>query len=156
TAAYPTGAGEAVAATLPTGRYELGTEIARGGMGAILDAVDSDLQRRVAVKVLLPEHHGRPELERRFLAEARISSQLEHPGVVPVYALGHVGGRPFFAMKRVEGRTLAALLEARPSPADDLPRLLGIFEKVCQAVAYAHARGIIHRDLKPSNVMVGE
>src|SRR5262249_48946399 len=89
TAAYPTGAGEAAAAARPTGRCELGAERARGGMGAILDAVDSDLQRRVAVKVLLPEHHGRPELERRFLAEARISSQLEHPGVVPVYALGH-------------------------------------------------------------------
>ena len=97
-----------------------------------------------------------PSMVRRFVEEAQIGGQLQHPGVVPVYELGTFGdARPYFAMKLVKGRTLAALLAERQGPADDLPRLLAIFEQVCQTVAYAHARGVIHRDLKPSNVMVG-
>ena len=93
---------------------------------------------------------------RRFVEEAQIGGQLQHPGIVPIYELGTFADRrPYFAMKLVKGQTLAALLAGRPSPADGLPRFLGIFEQVCQTVAYAHARGVIHRDLKPSNVMVG-
>ncbi|QEH31556.1 Serine/threonine-protein kinase PknB [Aquisphaera giovannonii] len=139
-----------------TGKLQLFGEIARGGMGAVLKARDPDLGRELAVKVLLERHRDKPELVRRFIEEAQIGGQLQHPGIVPVYDLGaFADARPYFAMKLVRGRTLAALLGARPSPADDLPRFLSIFEAVCQTVAYAHARGVIHRDLKPSNVMVG-
>jgi serine/threonine-protein kinase len=138
------------------GRYELFGEIARGGMGAVLRGRDVDLGRELAVKVLLRSHKDRPELVRRFVEEAQIGGQLQHPGVVPIYELGALADRrPFFTMKLVQGRTLAEHLRARPTPADDLPRLLSVFESVCQTVAYAHARGVIHRDLKPSNVMVG-
>jgi serine/threonine-protein kinase len=139
-----------------SGRYELFSEIARGGMGAVLRGRDVDLGRELAVKVLLRSHKDQPELVRRFVEEAQIGGQLQHPGVVPIYELGTLADRrPFFTMKLVQGRTLAELLRARSSARDDLPRLLSIFESVCQTIAYAHARGVIHRDLKPSNVMVG-
>src|SRR5262249_15181745 len=104
--------------------------------------------------------HARTEcrtgLARRFLDEARLTAQLQHPGIPPVHDAGTLpDGRPFFAMKLIKGRTLATLLAERKDPAEDLPRFLGIFEQVCQTVAFAHSRGVIHRDLKPSNVMVG-
>ncbi len=137
-------------------RLRLLGEIARGGMGAVLKGRDEDLGRDLAVKVLLEKHRDDPELVRRFVEEAQIGGQLQHPGVVPIYELGTFADRrPYFSMKLVKGQTLAGLLAARPSPAEGLPRFLGIFEHVCQTVAYAHARGVIHRDLKPSNVMVG-
>ena len=108
------------------------------------------------LKVLLDHHRDRSDLVDRFVEEAQICGQLQHPGVVPVYELGTLADRrPFFAMKLVKGRTLAALLAERRRRADDLPRFLSIFEAICQTMAYAHARGVIHRDLKPSNVMVG-
>jgi serine/threonine-protein kinase len=163
-------------------------------MGAILRGRDADLGRELAIKVLLEKHRDQPELVRRFIEEAQIGGQLQHPGIVPVYELGRFEDRrPYFAMKLIEGRTLAALLherdahpapshggagsgrvgagsgrreevrEAEPPPTGtsavaasaDLPQLLGIFEQVCQTMAYAHARGVIHRDLKPANIMVG-
>ena len=137
-------------------RYQLFGEIARGGMGAVLKGRDADLGRDLAVKVLLEAHREKPELLRRFVEEAQIGGQLQHPGIVPVYELGtFADSRPYFTMKLVKGRTLAALLHDRDNPQDELPRFLGIFEQVCQTVAYAHARGVIHRDLKPANVMVG-
>jgi serine/threonine protein kinase len=81
---------------------------------------------------------------------------LQHPGLVPIYELGTFADqRPFFSMKLVQGQTLADLLAARPTPADDLPRFLSIFASIAQTMAYSHSRGVIHRDLKPSNVMVG-
>jgi serine/threonine-protein kinase len=138
------------------GRLQFFGEIARGGMGAILKARDPDLGRELAVKVLLEAHRDDPDLVRRFVEEAQIGGQLQHPGVVPIHHLGTLSDRrPFFTMKLVKGRTLAALLEERQDPSVDLPRFLGIIEVICQTVAYAHARGVIHRDLKPSNVMVG-
>jgi tetratricopeptide (TPR) repeat protein/tRNA A-37 threonylcarbamoyl transferase component Bud32 len=137
------------------GRYEVFGEIARGGMGAVLRGRDRHLGRDLAIKVLLDRHRDRPDLECRFLAEARVGARLQHPGVVPVYELGRAGDRPFFTMKLVEGRTLADLLAARSAPGDDLARLLAVFEQVCQALAYAHSLGVLHRDLKPSNIMVG-
>jgi serine/threonine-protein kinase len=131
-------------------------EIARGGMGAVLKGRDVDLGRDIAVKVLLEKHQGQVELIQRFVEEAQISGQLQHPGIVPVYEMGVFPDfRPYFAMKLVKGQTLAALLVARTSVAEDRPRFLGIFAQVCQTLAYAHARGVIHRDLKPANVMVG-
>jgi serine/threonine-protein kinase len=137
--------------------YEILEEIGRGGMGEVFLARDPDLNRSLAVKVLQERHRGRPELARRFLKEAQVTGQLQHPGIPPVHEAGTLAdGRPFIAMKLIQGRTLAELLAARPSPAHNLPHFLHAFEQVCQAVAYAHSRGVIHRDLKPNNVMVGE
>src|SRR5215469_4874441 len=136
-------------------RYQLSGEIARGGMGAVLRGRDVDLGRDLAVKVLLEKHTNRPEVARRFLEEAQIGGQLQHPGVVPVYDIGRFGERPFFTMKLVKGQTLAHLLAARADPSQERPRLLGIALKVCETLAYAHAHRLIHRDLKPANVMVG-
>src|SRR5262245_18610315 len=137
-------------------RVRLLGEIARGGMGAVLKGHDDDLGRDLAVKVLLEQHRDDPDLVRRFVEEAQIGGQLQHPGIVPIYELGAFADRrPYFTMKLVRGRTFAALLAGRSSPGEGLPRFLGVFEQVCQTGAYAHARGVIHRDLKPSNVMVG-
>ena len=137
-------------------RYRIDGEIARGGMGAVLKGRDPDLGRDVALKVLRDDLRDNADMVKRFVEEAQIGGQLQHPGVVPVYELGTFADRrPFFAMKLVKGHTLAHLLEDRENPGADLPRFLSIFEAVCQTVAYAHARGVIHRDLKPSNVMVG-
>ncbi len=136
-------------------RYQLSGEIARGGMGAVLRGRDVDLGRDLAVKVLLEKYVDRPEVARRFIEEAQIGGQLQHPGVVPVYDIGRFGDRPFFTMKLVKGQTLSALLAERTEAAADRPRLLGIALQVAQAMAYAHAKGVIHRDLKPANIMVG-
>jgi serine/threonine-protein kinase len=138
------------------GRYRLEGEIARGGMGVVYRAFDLDVNRYLAVKVLRERCQGRPDLERRFLDEAQLTGQLQHPGIPPVHEIGRLAdGRPFFAMKLIQGRTLDELLHERRSPADDLPRLVGLFAQVCQTVAYAHSRRVLHRDLKPGNVMVG-
>ncbi|MBY0397720.1 MAG: serine/threonine-protein kinase, partial [Thermoleophilia bacterium] len=140
----------------PSTRYRIDGEIARGGMGAVLKGRDPDLGREVALKVLRDDLRDDADLVRRFVEEAQIGGQLQHPGIVPIYELGTFADRrPFFSMKLVKGRTLASLLADRKSPADDLPRFLGIVQAIAQTVAYAHARGVIHRDLKPSNVMVG-
>jgi serine/threonine-protein kinase len=141
----------------PSSRYQFFGEIARGGVGAILRGRDLDLGRDLAVKVLLEAHQDNPDLVKRFVEEAQIGGQLQHPGIVPVHELGRFPDqRPYFTMKLVKGRTLAALLEARPGPAHDLPRFLKIFEQVCQTMGYAHSKGVIHRDLKPANIMVGD
>ena len=137
-------------------RYQLIGELARGGMGAIFQGRDLDLGRDLAVKVIREEHRDHPEMVRRFVEEAQIGGQLQHPGIIPVHELGRLpDGRLFIAMKLVRGRTLAALLATRRGPDEDRMRFLSIFEQVCQTMAYAHARGVIHRDLKPSNIMVG-
>jgi serine/threonine-protein kinase len=136
-------------------RYQLQGEIARGGMGAVLRGRDVDLGRDMAIKVLLKKHAHRPEVLRRFIEEAQIGGQLQHPGVVPVYDIGRFGDRPFFTMKLVKGHTLAALLGERAEPGADRLRFLAIALQVVQTLAYAHAKGVIHRDLKPANIMVG-
>jgi serine/threonine-protein kinase len=137
-------------------RYRIDGEIARGGMGAILKGRDPDLGRDVAIKVLREDLRDNADLVRRFVEEAQIGGQLQHPGVVPIYELGTFADhRPFFSMKLVKGQTLADLLAARPTPVDDLPRFLSIFAAIAQTMAYSHTRGVVHRDLKPSNVMVG-
>src|SRR5262249_35717626 len=136
-------------------RYQLSGEIARGGMGAVLRGRDVDLGRDLAVKVLLERYAQRPDIVHRFVEEAQIGGQLQHPGVVPVYDVGRFGDRPFFTMKLVKGRTLATILRERADASVDRPRLLGIALQVAQTLAYAHSRGVIHRDLKPANIMVG-
>jgi tetratricopeptide (TPR) repeat protein/tRNA A-37 threonylcarbamoyl transferase component Bud32 len=137
-------------------RYDLAAEIGHGGIGVVFRGHDRLLGRELAVKVLRDDYRDRPDARRRFVAEARVGSQLQHPAIVPVYEFGRFAdGRPFITMKLVEGQTLAALLRERSDPAHDLPRFLSVFEQVCQAMAYAHNKGVIHRDLKPANVMVG-
>ncbi|MCU0724619.1 MAG: protein kinase [Planctomycetes bacterium] len=136
--------------------YDFHEEIGRGGVGIVLKGVDIDLGREVALKVLRPEFLHHPQALARFVEEAQIEGQLQHPSIVPVYELGvQADGCPFFAMKLVKGQTLGALYEARESPAVERRRHLAIFEQICQALAFAHAHGVIHRDLKPSNVLVG-
>jgi len=135
-------------------RYQVLGEIARGGVGVILRSRDRDLGRDVALKVLKKELARVPEVVQRFVEEAQIGGQLQHPGVVPVYGLGvQKDGRPYFAMKLVKGETLAALIRSGGRRARS--RHISTFEKICQTVAYAHARKVIHRDLEPANVLVG-
>jgi serine/threonine-protein kinase len=136
--------------------FQVEGELGHGGMGIVLRARELALGRPLAVKVLLDRHDDNPQIQQRFLEEAQVMGQLQHPGVPAVHQLGQLpDGRPFFSMKLVRGQTLAQLLRERQSPADELPRLLSIFAQVCETVAYAHSRGILHRDLKPSNIMVG-
>src|SRR6188474_3630945 len=117
--------GAASTKLVPQGRgnYQILGEIARGGMGVILKGHDTDLGRDVAVKVLDPELAKRPEVVQRFIEEAQIGGQLQHPGIVPVYELGLMADeRPYFTMKLVKGHTLASLFQQRKSPADDRGR----------------------------------
>ena len=132
-------------------RYELGGELGRGGMGVVYRAVDKELGREVALKIVAPDRET-PEAARRLLAEAMLSANLEHPGVVPVHDAGMLpDGRVFFVMKLVRGERLNEFC----ARCRVLPERLRVFMKVCETVAFAHARGVIHRDLKPQNVMVG-
>jgi serine/threonine-protein kinase len=127
-----------------------------GGMGVVYRDADPILQRDVAIKVLHARHHH-PDGLARFVKEAHILARLEHPGIVPIHTLGYLpDGRPYFSMKIVKGTTLTASLRQRQSPSDNLARFIGIFEQVCQALAYAHSKNVLHRDLKPDNVMVGD
>jgi serine/threonine protein kinase len=136
--------------------YELSGEVGRGGMGIVYRARDLALDRDVAVKLLQVGYRADSTIARRFADEARITAQLQHPGIPPVHNLGTLpDGRPFLAMKLIKGSTLDYLLAARPDAYYGRGRFVAAFEQVCQAVGYAHAHEVIHRDLKPSNVMVG-
>ena len=138
------------------GRYRVLEEIARGGMGIVVRAYDATLDREVAVKVLSPDVDPDSEIGRRFADEARIVSQLHHPGIVSVYDAGIIAdGRPFFTMPFLQGHTLASVLANRADSGDEIDRFLAVFAKICGAVAHAHERRIVHRDLKPANVMLG-
>jgi serine/threonine protein kinase/tetratricopeptide (TPR) repeat protein len=150
-----TGDSRPAAGTVPG--YELLDEIGRGGMGVVYRARDLSLDRDVAVKLLPVRYPPDSPTARRFVDDARITGQLQHPGIPAVYHVGALpDGRPFLAMKLIKGRTLAGLLNQRPDRAADRGEVVAIFEQVCHAVAYAHAHRVIHRDLKPSNVMVGK
>lgn len=143
-------------APVSAGRYILGEEIARGGMGVVYRATDTVLSREVAVKVLQAKYGPDSGAARRFAEEARITGQLQHPAIPPVHDLGTLpDGRPFLAMKLIRGQTLEQLLKGRADLAADRGRFLAAFEQLCQAIAYAHAHNVLHRDLKPANVMVG-
>jgi serine/threonine protein kinase len=154
-------------------RLAMHSQIASGGMASIHIAIDRGLERRVAVKLMHPDHQHSMLAVRSFVREAQITGQLDHPNIVPVHELGaDADGRLFFTMKLVEGRTLHDLLEAvrathdRTDPRgfkiatavehEDLLRLLDVYFKVLDAVAFAHSRGVTHCDLKPENVMVGD
>jgi WD40 repeat protein/serine/threonine protein kinase len=136
--------------------YELLDEVGRGGMGVVYRARDVALGRDVAVKLLAECYSLDSPAAQRFVSEARITGQLQHPGIPAVHQAGFLpDGRPFLAMKLIKGRTLDAIVKDRPDPSAERGRLLAVFEAVCQAVGYAHAHRVIHRDLKPANVMVG-
>ena len=135
-------------------RYSFDALLGRGGMGEVWRVSDRHLERDVALK-RMRSRDAKPEALARFLREAQLSGSLEHPNIVPIYDLGvDSEGAMFFTMRRLRGRSLAELLEAGEL-GSQLERLT-IFRKVCDAMAFAHARGVIHRDLKPDNVMVGE
>ncbi len=136
--------------------YELCEEIGHGGMGVVYRALDTALDRHVAIKLLAERYPIDSSGAQRFLIEARITGQLQHPGIPAVHQVGTLAdGRPFLAMKLIKGSTFEAILRRPTDPAAERGRLLAIFEAVCQAVGYAHAHRVIHRDLKPANVMVG-
>jgi serine/threonine protein kinase len=139
---------------------------ARGGLGAIFVALDTELHREVALKQILDTHADDESSRRRFLLEAEITGGLEHPGIVPVYGLGTYGdGRPYYAMRFIRGDSLKEAIDCfhadaalRTDPGRrslELRKLLRRFTDVCNAIDYAHSRGVLHRDLKPGNIIVG-
>ena len=143
------------------------SEISRGAFGKILIAMDKHLGREVALKELLPEHAsgsspssptGRSSSHlARFLREARVTAQLEHPNIVPIYELGRrADGTLYYSMKYIRGKTTLAKALGECETLQDRLKLLNHFIDICQAIGYAHSRGVIHRDIKPENVMVGE
>lgn len=148
--------------------YEDLGQLGEGGMGEVRRVFDRRLRREVAMKLLRAEFASDPSLVSRFSEEAQATAQLEHPGIVPVHALGRTDdGRPYFTMKKVAGKTLSVLIVEVHRCAHDgqwLPtptgwtfhRLVQAFHRVCEAIGFAHARGVIHRDLKPDNMMLGE
>jgi PAS domain S-box-containing protein len=152
--------------TRPIGsRYTLTSLHARGGLGRVWRARDCQLDREVAVKELLPERTGNRKIAARFIREARLTGQLEHPGIVPVYELTSRAdtNEPFYTMRFVRGRTLTDAIEAfhakraaGQSEPLDFVALLTAFAAVCNTIAYAHSRGVLHRDLKGDNVMLGD
>ncbi|MBV8487804.1 MAG: serine/threonine protein kinase, partial [Planctomycetaceae bacterium] len=154
-------------ATSNGGRFKLLRHHARGGIGDVFVASDSELHREVVVKQIQPQHADDPASRARFLIEAEVTGRLEHPGIVPVYGLGtNYKGRPFYAMRFVRGQSLKEAIEAfhkadhrRKSDQVEhrlaLHQLLRRFIDVCNAIAYAHSRGVIHRDLKPGNILLG-
>jgi serine/threonine-protein kinase len=147
-------------------RYQALATIGRGGMGEVRLCRDERIGRDVAMKVVRASGGGSgtppPEQQRRFLREARIQGQLEHPAIVPVYDLGRdLAGAPFFTMKRVNGKTLEQVLDRLAEGDADTGKeytrrkLLAAFSRLCLALDYAHERGVLHRDLKPANIMLG-
>lgn len=157
-------------------RFQFLREHAEGGLGRVCVARDRELNREVALKEIKPSYADDPAARARFVLEAEVTGGLEHPGIVPVYGLGaYADGRPYYAMRFIRGDSLKTAIEdfyqryAPPHHASDEPvrlpsaafqglefrQLLSSFSAVCQAVAYAHARGVLHRDLKPANIMLG-
>lgn len=144
-------------------RYAMHDLLGEGGMGEVRACTDMHIGREVAMKAMRPAQFARADLRTRFLREARIQGQLEHPAVVPVYDLGfHDEGALYFTMRRVRGETLEGLIERLRSgdakARQDFPqrKLLSAFSRVCLAVHFAHTKGVVHRDLKPANIMFGD
>ena len=136
------------------GKYIILEEIGRGGMGAVYKARDVELNRIVAIKVLSPYLVGEPHLVQRFMREARLAANLDHPNIVTIYDIGGEGGYYYFAMKYLAGRPLKEILAERaPLP---LPDVVAIVRQLAAALDYAHEQNLIHRDVKPGNVIVGD
>jgi serine/threonine-protein kinase len=156
---------EAPPQSLPAGaaqreRFSDGPELGRGGMGTVREVFDSVLRRNLAMKIIHPEAELSHGTVLRFLEEAQITAQLEHPNIVPVHDLGSSRGDEgmFFTMKKVTGTTLSTVIQGlrgtHPTH-DELLRILRILLKVCDALEFAHGRGVVHCDLKPENIMIG-
>lgn len=144
-------------------RYAKDGILGRGGMGTVFLMQDHLIGRQIAMKVMRPERHRRPDLRERFMREALVQGRLEHPSIVPVYDLGTSdAGEAYFTMKRVNGLSLADVIEGlaagdRAIEAEfPLRRTLGALSQACLAIAYAHSNGVVHRDLKPENIMLGD
>lgn len=153
---------ESVRQVLSGPKYKVVTTIARGGMGIIMQARDLRIRRTVAMKVMKTAAQFSRENVLRFIDEAQLTGQLEHPNIVPVYELGlDEQGETYYTMKFVRGTTLDEVLRGLRNGNEKTIRrytlgtLLTIFQKICDGVAYAHAKGVVHRDLKPENVMIG-
>ena len=143
-------------------KYVVSDEVGHGGMGIILNAFDNDIQRDVAMKVIARQRTVPPSFIDRFIKEAQVQGQLEHPNICPVHELGvRDDGQIYFTMKMVQGLSLADMIrqtreEKQTDSRKRLIDVLNIFLKICDGLAFAHSRGIIHRDLKPDNIMVGD
>ena len=142
----------------PGPRYKIGELLGAGGVGLVTSALDRTIGRTVAVKTLKQGKESEPQVSRRFIDEAHVTAQLEHPNIVPVYDMGWLpDGQPYYTMRIVKKQSLRDVL-ARPELKAQWPlvRLLGAFVQVSRALAYAHARGILHYDIKPENVLLGD
>lgn len=142
-------------------RFHCLHEHARGGMGVVYVAEDRELERRIALKEIKADLVNDPHYRDHFEREARITGNLEHPGIVPVYSAGkHASGNPYFAMRLIRGVSLTKQIHAfhagtREFSSSEFRQLLVQFISVCNTVAYAHSKNVLHRDLKPANIMVG-
>ena len=141
-----------------TARFTIERVHARGGLGQVSVAHDGKLRRIVALKEIRPDRRS-DDARRRFLNEAEITGQLEHPGIVPIYTLDEDAfGEPYYVMRFIQGRPMSEAIKAYHQAPTVLAfrDLLQRFVSVCQTMAYAHSKGAIHRDLKPANVMLGD
>jgi serine/threonine-protein kinase len=143
-------------AVSPAERYDALSELGRGGMGAVLEGHDPLVGRTVAIKTMRADLQDDPSARARFMREARVQGQLEHPSIVPVYEVGSdAHGTRYFSMRRIRGETLSEVLALSEDERPHLHKLLSVFVQVCMAVEYAHSRGVVHRDLKPDNIILG-
>jgi serine/threonine protein kinase len=133
------------------GQYELVSEIARGGMGIVYRARQRNLNRTVALKMILSGAIAAPEDVKRFYTEAEAAASLEHPNIVPIYEIGEHEGQHFFSMALVDGKSLAEPLKDGPLGAKEAAAIMA---KVADAIDYAHSKGVIHRDIKPANILI--
>lgn len=140
-------------------RLTVGEKFEEGGMSLLMEAIDTNLMRKVAMKILKDDKIKDENELSRMVIEAQVTAQLDHPNIVPIYELGvDKKKRLFFTMKKVRGKALYELInekEISSRTEKDIFRLVRIMLKVCDAVSYAHSKGVLHRDLKPDNIMVG-
>ncbi|MDD7986111.1 serine/threonine-protein kinase [Lentisphaera marina] len=144
-------------------KYKIVKMLAKGGMAYVFHAIDTNCQRSVALKMMIEDNNKEDELVRRFIEEAQITSQLDHPSIVPIYEFSRApNGQPFYVMKMIKGETLEKIInELRNGNTTyvkkyPLLRLVDIFIKVCDAIGFAASKNVVHRDLKPDNIMIGQ